>query len=95
MSGRKAWLPVVVLLCCLALTSVVWAMSSTNYAIDWDVIGGGGRPMASTNYSLDGTLGQAMAGGCQSDNYGVSGGYWLGPAEERRIYYLPIIWKEP
>lgn len=96
MNGRQAWLSVIVVSCCLALTSVVWAMSLTNYAMNWDVISGGGRPVASTNYSLDGTLGQAIAGDSQSANYGVNGGYWQGLLSSvggSRVVYISLILK--
>ena len=86
------------LLCGLLVAGVVWAMSSANYAIEWDVIGGGGGPMSSASYALNGTAGQAAIGISESGSYRLGSGYWYGvvapapPPPEYKIF-LPIIMK--
>jgi hypothetical protein len=54
----------------------VWAMSSGSYAINWDVIAGGGEPASSANYAMIGTIGQAAAERSLSTSYGLWPGYW-------------------
>jgi len=97
MSKRKAAMWLVALLCCLLLTGVAWAMSSASYAINWDVIGGGGGPISSASYAMNSTAGQAAIGFKTSSNYKLSSGYWYGvaapaPPPGYRIY-LPIVLK--
>ena len=53
-------------------------MSSAGYAVNWDVIGGGGGPVSSASYAVNGTLGQAVIGGSTNSGYEVQGGYWAG-----------------
>jgi hypothetical protein len=51
-------------------------MSSGSYAINWNVIGGGGEPAISASYGLRGTIGQAVAERSFSTSYGLWPGYW-------------------
>jgi len=51
-------------------------MSSANYAINWDVIGGGGQPASSAHYAVTGTIGQPAAETSSSTNYQLGAGYW-------------------
>lgn len=45
--------------------------------INWQVISGGGDiGVASTNYRLSGTVAQTAAGYGESDNFGLSHGFW-------------------
>lgn len=81
-----------VLLCGLVVAGVAWAMSSANYAIEWDVIGGGGGPMSSASYALNGTVGQGAIGAKSSASYRLGSGYWYGVAAAYNIF-LPIIMK--
>lgn len=82
----------VTLLGALVVTGVVLAMSSTNYAIDWDVIGAGGGPISSTSYSMNSTIGQAVIGSKSSTSYGLGSGYWPGALLEYLVH-LPLILK--
>jgi len=69
----------ITLLCgLLMLGGGVWAMTSTNYAINWDVIGGGGEPASSDNYAARSTIGQPAAETSFSTNYQLGSGYWQG-----------------
>ena len=54
----------------------VWAMSSGNYAINWNVIGGGGEPISSDSYAIRSTIGQPAAETSSSTNYKLGAGYW-------------------
>jgi hypothetical protein len=76
----------------LLLVGLVAAMSSTNYAIDWDVMGGGGGPINSTSYSMNSTIGQGVIGSKSSTSYQLDSGYWPGGIIEYLIH-LPIILK--
>jgi hypothetical protein len=93
MDKRKAF-ALLGLLCALLVVSGVFAMSSTNYAIEWDVIGGGGEPISSTSYSMNSTVGQGIIGSKSSTSYQLDSGYWPGVIAVQigpfRIY-LPII----
>jgi len=98
MSKRKIFAFSAVLLCSLLLAGVVWAMSSASYAIEWDVIGGGGGPMSSASYAVNSTLGQATIGLSSSTSYGLGAGYWYGvveaaPSPLGYTIFLPIILK--
>ena len=98
MNKRKILALAAALLCGLVVAGVAWAMSSASYAIEWDVIGGGGGPMSSASYALNGTVGQAAIGAKGSASYRVGSGYWYGvavpapPPPEYKIF-LPIIMK--
>ena len=85
----------VIILCgALTLVGSVWAMSSGSYAIDWDVIGGGGEPASSANYAIRSTIGQPAVESSFSTNYGLWAGYWYpagpaGPPSEPTIGFSP------
>ncbi len=98
MNKRKAFALCAALLCGLVVAGVAWAMSSASYAIEWDVIGGGGGPMSSVSYALNGTVGQGAIGAKGSASYRLGSGYWYGvavPAPPPPMYelFLPIIMK--
>jgi hypothetical protein len=78
MSKRNAFVLSTVLLCGLLVAGVAWAMFSASYAINWDVIGGGGGPMNSPSHALNGTVGQAAIGTSSSTSYELGAGYWYG-----------------
>ena len=92
MKGKRIVL-LLVFLCFLALVSQVWAISSTLYAINWNVMGGGGGPISGTAYQVNGTAGQAVIGDVSGSAYQAELGYWVGGAAQGGNIYLPIILK--
>ncbi len=67
------------LICSFFLGSVVFAMSSTNFYIDWDNLNEGGDDVStSTNYGIRDTLGDLATGTSTSATYGLSAGYRAG-----------------
>jgi len=81
----------------LAVGAGVRALSPANYAVDWELMGGGGEPISSASTVVDGTLGQATIGASHSARYVQGGGFWyvaaapVAPPEYR--VYLPGVWK--
>ena len=93
MTRARIVLAGLVALSVLLLTTVVWAGSSDNYAIDWSVMSGGGAPAASgsRNVALNGSLGQSAIGTSESAHYSLGAGYWCGTAAGERRIYLPLV----
>jgi len=60
---------------CLVFPSLVFAMESTNYKIDADVVGAGGMLGSSTNYKLTDTIGEPIVGIGSSSNYNLEQGF--------------------
>ena len=89
MNKRTIPATLAVLVCILLMVGPVTAMESTNYAINWDVMGGGGAPIASTNFALNGTIGQGIIGLKSSTNYGLCSGYWCSEVEYQ--IFLPLV----
>ncbi len=73
------------------VAGTVWAGQSTHYAIDWQVLSGGGAPASDDTISLNGSLGQTAIGPSTSDSFKLGAGYWLEQAGG--TLYLPIIVK--
>lgn len=48
------------------------------YSIDWYVIASGGGHTESENHGVDGTVGQAIVGQSESENFGIKSGFWAG-----------------
>ncbi len=59
----------------LCLAGTVSAMSSANYAINWNVIGGGGGGAGSSSYRIQSTIG-LLGGSSGSTNFRLQGGFW-------------------
>jgi hypothetical protein len=61
----------------LGLTvSLVWAGSSALHAIPWQVLAGGGQPVASSNgLTLNGMLGQPIIGQAAGSTTTLQGGF--------------------
>ena len=78
----------------LTIGGAVWAQTSASYNLEWHVIGGGGRPVASANYAVNSTAGQGLASPpySVSGSYAVSGGYWSGHSLAVSVY-LPMLVK--
>jgi hypothetical protein len=72
------------------------AGQSASYAVDWQVLSGGGAPASAGGVSLNGSLGQTAIGPSASTGYSLGAGYWFeqvaaGPGNSR--IYLPIVLK--
>lgn len=67
---------------------------STDYAIIWHTIDGGGGVSQGGNYTLQGTLGQPDAGSLQGGDYILAGGYWAA-FKQWWSQYLPVILSTP
>jgi len=96
----KTVIALAALLCGLLMVGGgVWAMTSTNYAINWDVIGGGGEPASSANYTARGTIGQPAAETSFSTNYQLGSGYWqeiaAPPTNQPPTAYIDSITPDP
>ncbi len=72
MTHRTVW----VLLGFLCLAGTVSAMSSPNYAINWNTLGSGGGSIGSASYQVQGTVG-LLAGVQSSASYTIYGGFWM------------------
>lgn len=88
---------IMLLLLAIALVLVVnqaWAMSSTNYRLDWftPLTGSGGGSATSAHYAANFTVGQSVIGTSTSTNYQTGLGYWYGAVGGLRVY-LPLILK--
>jgi len=85
-------LAVAVCLPVLSLGGAALAQTSAHYNLEWHVIGGGGRPVASAHYLVNSTAGQGAASPpySASASYGVSGGYWFTALYE---IHLPVVLK--
>lgn len=67
----------------LCLPAAVFAMTSTQYQINWDSVNSGGEDTSSsTNFQLRDTLGEAGTGLSQSESYQISAGYRAGDTQD-------------
>ena len=91
MSKKRLLLLTAGLLLFIVVGTAVLAQTSTNFNLEWHVIGGGGQPAASTNYRVNGTVGQGFAGppaqsGSQAQ---LTSGYWVVGVEQ--YIFLPTV----
>jgi hypothetical protein len=78
---RWAWISLFSLL--LLPTAAVFAMTSTNYQINWDSMNSGGEDTStSTNFQLRDTIGEMATGLGASQNYQLSAGYRVGDTQD-------------
>ena len=82
MSKRKATALLAALLCGLLVAGVAWALSSASYAINWDVIPGGGGHASAGDYTVDGSAGQPAVGTLSGGSYSLAAGFWPGMGAE-------------
>ena len=83
---------VLVLLGSLFLVTAVLA-APTATTVDQYVIGGGGGDFEEGGYALNGTIGQPLVGGLDSEPYDLGSGFWGGMgalARARYWIYLPL-----
>ena len=78
-------------------TGLAWAGSSATYAIDWQVVSGGGQVATANNITLQGSIGQPLIGDAEASGGAVSlaAGYWeqATAVESTATIYLPIVVK--
>jgi len=79
------------------VAGVAGAGQSASYAVNWQVLSGGGAPASAGTVSLNATLGQTAIGPSTSTSYKLGAGYWFenmgGQAPGDKLLYLPIIRK--
>jgi hypothetical protein len=78
----------------LAIAGAALAQTSTNYNLEWTVLGGGGGPASSSSYAVHSMMGQVPSGADapSSSSYRVSGGLYGGAGFEYRYQLnLPIV----
>ncbi len=71
------------------------AQGAPGFAVNWSVMGAGGRDMASQAYAVRGTVGQMAAGSAVGASHALHSGYWSRMAElpaYSRVY-LPLLLK--
>jgi hypothetical protein len=62
----------------LLLAGGAGATTLANFAINWQVLNGGGAPASAGNITLNGSLGQTFIGQASNGNIGLGSGYWYG-----------------
>ena len=80
----------------ILLAGVAVAARSASFAINWQVLSGGGAPAATVgDVSLNGSLGQTAIGPSSSASYSLNAGYWLekgvAPAPPQFKIFLPVV----
>ena len=93
MSGTRWIYFTLLVLACLLLAGAVWAGSSANYAMDWQVLSGGGAPALSGSgqVALSGTLGQTAVGDSLGDGVTLGAGFGYGAGRGAYSIYLPLV----
>jgi hypothetical protein len=93
MSGTRWIHTTLLVLACLLLVGAVWAGSSANYAMDWQVLSGGGAPALSGSgqVALSGTLGQTAIGHSPASHAALGAGFWYGVGKGVYEVYLPLV----
>jgi hypothetical protein len=70
------------------LPTLVFAMSSANYQVNWDSVNEGGLDVStSTNYGMRDTIGEHATGDSTSTNYQISAGYRVGEGSQSFISF--------
>ena len=79
----------------VALSTLVYAQSSTDYNMTWVAVHSGGGVSSAKAYCLGGTIGQPEAGITSDGVYTLNSGFWsgMGPvkAPSASYIYLPTI----
>jgi hypothetical protein len=78
----------VVVLAFFAFASTTFAMTSTNYIVNWDSVNSGGDDISSsTNYIVHDTVGEQATGNSTSTSYQLDAGYRYGDTEAPILSY--------
>ena len=86
-----ALLPALLLALALA-AGLAQAGSSAIYAINWQVLAGGGQPANGSGLSLNGTFSQPIIGPAAGGQVDIGAGYWYGTGRPATLY-LPLLLK--
>lgn len=89
MKRRPRALFAILLLLLVFSTVAVLAQTSSNFNLEWHVIGSGGGQSSSAAFRLDGTIGQGLASPPRSSSgsFVVSSGYYYAAS----TLYLPYV----
>ena len=81
------------LLAGLAVAGAVGAGSSAHYAVDWQVLSGGGAPAlsGSGHVALNGTVGQTAIGLSSASHGSLDAGFWYCAGQGVYPIYLPLV----
>jgi hypothetical protein len=94
--SRIKRIPLVILVLILALgatAGLAWAGSSSNYAIEWQALAGGGQAAESSGgVRLNGTLGQPITGASTGGEVSLGAGYWSN-TPNLYVYLLFPVWR--
>ncbi len=84
----------VILVCILALgatAGLAWAGSSSNYAIEWQALAGGGQAAESRGgVRLNGTLGQPITGASTGSEVDLTAGFWSKTPQTFVLHLFPV-----
>jgi len=69
------------------------AMESAHFGLNWDVVGTGGRGIASTHFRVASTVGQPAVGNIGSAHFAAHTGYWQNLSTVYQIY-LPLVMRD-
>jgi hypothetical protein len=87
----------VLIACLLAVAIPALAQSDGDYDLSWWTVDGGGGSLSIVGgYSLSSSLGQPDAEVLASNDYVLSGGFWVGgaPAGMGHRVYLPLVLRQ-
>jgi hypothetical protein len=93
---KKHLLIVLVLALLFMTTAVLMAQTSTNFNLNWHVVGSGGGESASADYRVNGTMGQAFASPPKSSSasFTLNSGHWASSsASGGTAVYMPAVLK--
>lgn len=95
MRKRKYGTLLFFLLCGLVMATTAYArVSSSGYAIDWVVVGGGAGPaMSGGGHRINGTLGQTTTGWSEN-GHRLGSGFWYGLMEVEYRIFLPLVLRQ-
>ena len=82
------------LLAVLTIGGAALAQTSSNYDLEWHVIGGGGQPVSSAHYVVHSTIGQGSASlfYLTGDHHILGAGFWaMSGVGHPYTTYLPLV----
>jgi hypothetical protein len=94
MNGKRALLPILLLVALLAMALPALAQPGGDFSLGWWTVDGGGGESAGGEFAVLGSMGQADAGALAGGEFELTGGFWHGPALTPTHLYLPIVFRE-